>query len=173
MIPLRIFASRTAGVSYVSSFCLEFVLWATQYYLIQYVSLLHGSVSRVANMKPTVSYNPATLTRGSRCGNSTWNNRDSGHGCSRWNSHLQTTKISNRQPSFMATGNHRVFFGDSTQDWFQQSKTIWLSNYMGFWCRCRMSPHLLNKNNNDKRHRFFQEDNVQFKHVKPTKTCQW
>ncbi|CAG8949011.1 hypothetical protein HYFRA_00002139 [Hymenoscyphus fraxineus] len=36
MIPLRIFASRTAGVSYLSSFCLGFVLWATQYYLIQY-----------------------------------------------------------------------------------------------------------------------------------------
>lgn len=39
MLPLRIFASRTAGVSYLSSFCLGFVLWATQYYLIQYVSL--------------------------------------------------------------------------------------------------------------------------------------
>jgi MFS family permease len=37
MIPLRIFANRTAGAAYFSSFVLGFVLWAMQYYLIQYV----------------------------------------------------------------------------------------------------------------------------------------
>ncbi|EPE33260.1 MFS general substrate transporter [Glarea lozoyensis ATCC 20868] len=36
MIPLRIFASRTAAAAFVASFSLGFDLWAMQYYLIQY-----------------------------------------------------------------------------------------------------------------------------------------
>jgi hypothetical protein len=38
MIPLRIFASRTAAAGFIASFSLGFDLWAMQYYLIQYVS---------------------------------------------------------------------------------------------------------------------------------------
>jgi len=38
MIPLRIFANRTAMAAFGSAFVLGFVLWAMQYYLILYVS---------------------------------------------------------------------------------------------------------------------------------------
>jgi hypothetical protein len=40
MIPLHIFASRTAAAGFVQSFSLGFDLWVMQYYLIQYVSQL-------------------------------------------------------------------------------------------------------------------------------------
>jgi hypothetical protein len=56
MIPLRIFASRTAAAAFVASFSLGFDLWAMQYYLIQYVSSLSYNSAGTQTLRATYSF---------------------------------------------------------------------------------------------------------------------
>jgi hypothetical protein len=117
IIPLRIFKNRTAGVAYVGTFVLGFVLWAMQYYLILYVSSpTFTAVRQQSDHLNTVSCHKRTFPA------RIWSIYPSGNTlytcvCCRWRLHyLKAAEVSNCQLCLMAFGDSWLLTHDSTKD---------------------------------------------------------
>lgn len=119
MIPLRIFASRTAGAGFLSSFMLGFVLWAMQYYLILYVSkYFMNQFWMCLTNKSRVSCHSKTFIIRFGSVNPTWLDFCSRYRFRRRTHYLKATEIQNHELYSLVDSHYWIFLNDPIENRF-------------------------------------------------------